>query len=43
MFTSTNPIGKLIRNIMIPIMMKRNPEQFDDIYGYKIDWDEKIK
>ena len=43
MFTVTNPIGKLMRNLMIPIMLKRNPEEFDKIYRYKVDWDEKIK
>lgn len=42
-FTVTNPVGKLMRNIMLPIMMKRNPEGFEEMYGYKINWDGKIK
>ena len=43
MFTVTNPIGKLIRNMVLPFMIKRSPEEFDKIYGYTIDWDKKIK
>ena len=42
MFTVTNPIGKLIRNVTIPFMLKRDPKEFEKIYGYKVDWDKKI-
>lgn len=42
MFTTTNPIGKAIRNAMSPFMIKLASKGFDDIYGYKIDWNEKI-
>ena len=43
MFTTTNPAGKWIRNIMISAMMKRWSTKMYDVYGYNIDWDEKIK
>ncbi len=43
MFTMTNQIGKIMRNRILPFMIKRSVKQFDDLYGYKIDWDEKIK
>ena len=42
MFTTTNPIGKVIRNVISPFMIKFAAKGFDDIYGYKIDWDKKI-
>ena len=42
MFTATNPIGKGIRNAMLSFMIKRSTKQFDDLYGYKINWNEKI-
>lgn len=43
MFTTTNPAGKWIRNIMISVMMKRWSKKMDDVYGYKIDWNKKIE
>lgn len=42
MFTMTNPLGKVTRNTMLSLMLKRGTKQFDDMYGYKINWDEKI-
>ena len=42
MFTTTNPIGKLIRNVMSPFMIKLNKKGFDEIYGYRVDWNEKV-
>ena len=42
MFTTTNPIGKAIRNVTSPFMIKFAAKGFDDLYGYKINWDEKI-
>ena len=43
MFTTTNPAGKWFRNTMMSAMMKRWSTKMDDVYGYKVDWDEKIK
>lgn len=43
MFTTTNPIGKIVRNAISPFMIKLSAKGFDEIYGYKVDWDEKIK
>ena len=43
MFTTTNPAGKWIRNTLISAMMKRWSKKMDDVYGYKIDWNEKLK
>ena len=42
MFTTTNPAGKWIRNTIMSAMMKRWSKKMDDVYGYKINWDEKI-
>lgn len=42
MFTMTNQIGKIMRNKVLSFMIKRSVKQFDDLYGYKINWDEKI-
>ena len=43
MFTATNPMGKWFRNIMISVMMKRWSAKMDDVYGYRVDWDEKVR
>ena len=45
MFTVTNPIKKWFRNKILSFMMKRrsSSKMFDEIYGYKVNWDEKIK
>ncbi|WP_420545849.1 FAD-dependent oxidoreductase [Nitrosopumilus sp.] len=43
MFTTTNPIGKIVRNAISPFMIKLSTKGFDEIYGYKVDWDKKIK
>ena len=43
MFTTTNPMRKWIRNTVISVMMKQWSTKMDDVYGYKIDWNEKIK
>ena len=43
MFTMTNPAGKWFRNIIMSAMMKRWSTKMDEIYGYKVDWNEKIK
>ena len=43
MFTTTNPIAKIVRNVISPFMIKFSTKGFDEIYGYTIDWDEKIK
>ena len=42
MFTATNPMGKWFRNTMISVMMKQWSTKMDDVYGYKVDWNEKI-
>ena len=42
MFTATNPIRKIIRNTMLSFMIKHSTKKFDDLYGYKVNWDEKI-
>ena len=45
MFTVTSPIKKWFRNKILSFMMKRrsSSKMFDEIYGYKVKWDEKIK
>ena len=43
MFTMTSHVGKWFRNTMMSVMMKRWSTKMDEIYGYKVDWDEKIK
>ena len=43
MFTSTNFIGKWFRNVMISVMMKRWSTKMDEVYGYKVNWNKKIK
>ena len=43
MFTMTSPVGKWFRNIMMSAMMKRWSTKMDEIYGYKVDWDERTK
>ncbi len=41
--TSTNPIGKLFRRMLLPSLIKSYAKRLDWIFSYKIDWDEKIK
>ena len=41
--TSTNPIGKLFRRMLLPTLIKSYTKRMDWIFSYKIDWDKKIK
>ena len=42
LFTVTNPMGKLFRNIMMSLMMKRWNKKMDDVYGYRVDLNKRI-
>ena len=41
--TTTNPIGKLFRKLLLSYSIKSYTKKLDWIFSYKIDWDEKIK
>ena len=41
--TTTNPIGKLFRRLLLSYSIKSYIKKLDWIFSYKIDWDEKIK
>ena len=41
--TSTNPIGKLFRRMLLPYLMKSYAKRMDWVFSYEIDWGEKIK
>ena len=41
--TTTNPIGKLFRNMLMSYGIKSYAKKYDWIFSYKVDWDEKIK
>ena len=43
MFTTSNPASKWIRNTILSTIMKQWSTKMDDVYGYKINWYEKIK
>ena len=41
--TSTNPIGKLFRRVLLPSLIKSYTKRLDWVFSYNIDWDKKIK
>ena len=41
--TSTNPVGKLFRRVLLPFLIKSYTKRLDWIFSHDIEWDKKIK
>lgn len=38
----SNPVSRKVRDLVLPFFLERGVERFEEIYSYRVDWDEPV-